>query len=71
MGNLDSQASPWPGLGGSHHLPPYNIICASPQAPHPNGILSQDSQVGIPKLPKLGFSRLWGPITSRADLGLR
>jgi hypothetical protein len=25
----------------------------------------------IPKVPKLGFLQLWGPITSRADLGLR
>jgi hypothetical protein len=26
--NTDSQNSPRPGLGGSHHLPPYNILCA-------------------------------------------
>jgi hypothetical protein len=25
--NLDSQDSPWPELGGSHHLPPYSILC--------------------------------------------
>jgi len=24
---IDSQDSPWPGLGGSYHLPPYSIIC--------------------------------------------
>jgi len=28
--NSDSQDSPRPGLGGSHHLPPYIIFCASP-----------------------------------------
>jgi hypothetical protein len=28
--NTDSQDSPRPGLGGSHHLPPYNILCAWP-----------------------------------------
>jgi len=44
MGNLDSQDLPWPGLGGSHHLPPYSILCASPWGPHPNGILSRDSK---------------------------
>ncbi len=47
---LDSLYSPQPGLGGSHHLPPYSIICAPPWVPHPNGFLSQDSQVGVPKL---------------------
>jgi len=26
--NMDSQDSPWPGLGGSHHLPPYSILYA-------------------------------------------
>ncbi len=31
MGNLNSQDSPRPGLGGIHHLPPYNILCASPR----------------------------------------
>jgi hypothetical protein len=50
---------------------PYNILCASPRGPHPNGILSWDSQVKVPKLPKLGFSRLWGPITLHEDFRLR
>jgi len=27
--------------------------------------------VGVPKFPQLGFLRLWGPITLRADLQLR
>jgi hypothetical protein len=69
-GNSDSQDSPRPRLGGSHHLPPYNILCASPQGPHPNGILSRDSQMGVPKLPKLRLPQLWGPITLRANLWL-
>jgi hypothetical protein len=63
MGDLDSQDSPWPGLGGSHHLPPYRLLCASPQGPHPNDILL--------KLPKLGPLRLWAPITLHADLWLK
>jgi hypothetical protein len=58
-------------LGGSDHLPPCSILCASPQGPHPNGILSRDSQVEVSKLPKLGLLRLWGPITSCVDLWLR
>ncbi len=56
---------------GNHHLIPYSILCASPQGSHPNHILSQDSQVGVPKFPKLGLPRLWGPITLCADLWLR
>jgi hypothetical protein len=48
--HFDSQNSPRPGLGGSHHLPPYNILCATPRGLHPNGTFSRDSQVGGPKL---------------------
>jgi hypothetical protein len=51
--NSDSQDSPWPELGGSHHLPLYNILCAWPQGQHPNVILSRDSQVGSPEIPKI------------------
>jgi hypothetical protein len=68
MGNPDTQDSPRLGLGGSHHHPPYSILYASPQGPHPNDFLSRDSQVGIPKLQHLGFLQLWGRITSCADL---
>jgi hypothetical protein len=28
--NTNSQDSTQPGLGGSHHLPPYSILCAWP-----------------------------------------
>jgi hypothetical protein len=41
----NSQYSPWPRLGGSHHLPPYIILCAWPWDLHLNVILFQDSQV--------------------------
>jgi hypothetical protein len=56
-GNTDTQDSPRPGLGGSHHLPPYSILCDSPRGPHPNGF-------SLPGLPGL-----WSPITLREDLG--
>ncbi len=36
-GNTDTQDSPRPKLGGSHHLPLYNILCGWPRSPHPNG----------------------------------
>jgi hypothetical protein len=70
-GNSNSQDSPWPGLGRSHHLPSYSIFFFSSQDSHPNGFLSRDSQVGVLKLPKLRLSRLWGPITLCVDLQLR
>jgi hypothetical protein len=71
MGNTDIQYSPQPGLGGSHHLPPYNILYTSPWGPYPNDFLSRDSQMGVPKSPRLGFPRFWGVITLWEDLGLR
>ncbi len=43
----NTQDSPRPGLGGSHHLPPYSILCSSPRGPHPNGF----SLPGLPGFP--------------------
>jgi hypothetical protein len=54
-GNTYLQDSPRPVLGGSRHLPPYSILCAWLGDQHPNVILSRDSQVGVPKFPKLGL----------------
>ncbi len=68
--NSDSQDSPLPRLKGSHHLPLYNILCVSPWGPHLNGILSQDSQVGIMEFPQLGLPQLWGPIILCANFRL-
>jgi hypothetical protein len=70
-GNSNTQDSSRPRLGGSHCLPPYSILRASPRGLHPNGILSWDSQVGVSKFPHLGLWRLWRPITSCADLRLQ
>jgi hypothetical protein len=71
MGNLDSQDSPRPRLGGSHHLPPYSIICACQWDWHSNGILFRDSQVGVSKFSELGLLQLWGRITFCANLRLK
>jgi hypothetical protein len=68
MGNTDSLDSPWPGLGGSHHLPPYSILCVTPPHLHPNGTFSRDSQSEVPKLSRFGLSGLWAFITSCPDL---
>jgi len=54
---LDSQDSPRPKLRGTHHLPPYSIICVTLHHSHPNGLLSQDSQGGVPKLSRFGLPR--------------
>jgi hypothetical protein len=67
---LDSQDSPQPELGGSHHLPPYSILCASPRHLHPNGFLSWNSQGGVPKLSRFGLPPLCGVITFCSDLRL-
>jgi len=68
FGLLDS---PRPELGGSHHLPPYNILCVSPRRLHPNGSFSQDSQVGVPKLSWVGVPGIWMTISLRPELGSR
>jgi len=68
---LDSLDSPRPGLEGSHHLPPYNILYSSPPHLHPNGFFSWDSQSGVPKLSWFGLSGLWTFITSRPELRSR
>jgi len=65
-GNTDTQDSPRPGLGGSHHLPPYSILCDSPRS-----YFSWDSRAGVPKSRQMGLPGLWSPITLRADLGSR
>jgi hypothetical protein len=41
--NSDTQDSPRPGLGGSHHLPLYNILCGYPRGP-----------LGSPEIAKVG-----------------
>jgi len=70
-GHFDTQDSPQLGLEGSHHLPLYSIICISPLRLHPNGSFSQDSQVGVPKLSRVGVSVLWTLIAPRPKLGSR
>jgi hypothetical protein len=71
IGNTDTQDSPRPGFGGSHHLPPYSILCSSPQRLHPNCYFSRDSWVGVPKSRQMRLLWFWSPITLRVDLQLR
>jgi hypothetical protein len=65
-GNTDTQKSPRPELGGSHHLPPYSILCDWPRSLHPNDFSLPNGKLRQRRLP-----RLWSPITLRADLRLR
>jgi len=46
--------------------PLYYTLCLSTKPT--SSFLFRDSQVGVPKLPKLGLPQLWGPITLCADL---
>jgi hypothetical protein len=67
---LDSLDSPRPGLRGSHHLPPYNIVYITPREPHPNDTFSRDSRGGVPKLSRVGLPGLWELISPGSDLRL-
>jgi hypothetical protein len=69
-GNTTSLDSPRPELGGSHHLPPYSILCVTLWRLHPNGFLSRDSQSGVPKLSRFGLPGLWTVIASCSNLRL-
>jgi hypothetical protein len=66
---LDSLDSPRPRLGGSHHLPPYSILCSSLPHLHPNGSFPRNSQSGFPKLSRFRLLGLWMLITFHPKLG--
>jgi hypothetical protein len=71
MGKLELTKFTTSRTWGKPPLPLYNILCASPRDPHPNGILSRDSQMGVPKFPNLGLPQLWGPIILCSNLWSR
>jgi len=60
MGNLGSQDSPRPRLGGSHHLPCYSILCTSPRGPHLNGFFVLGLPLGNPEIAKVGILAILG-----------
>jgi len=70
MGNTNSLDSPRPGLKGSHHLPPYSIICVTSPHSHLNGFYSRDSQRGVLKVSQFGLPGLWELITPGSYLRL-
>jgi hypothetical protein len=67
---LDSLDSSRPELEGSHHLPPYIILCVTPRELHPNGTFSRDSKGGVPKLSRVELPGLWTLISPGFDLRL-
>jgi hypothetical protein len=70
-GHFDTQDSPRPGLGGSHHLPPYSILCATSRRLHPNdslffpGLPSWSPEI-VPKLSRNCPG--WSPETLGANI---
>jgi hypothetical protein len=59
------------GLGGSHHLPPYNILYGLPWGLHPNVIFLRIPKSRVSKFPKLRLSSLWMPIFFCENLWLK
>ncbi len=80
MGNTNTRDSPRPGLGGSHHLPPYSIFCTSPRGLHLNGFSLPGLPNGSPKIapvrtpatlePHNFASRPWIKVRSKEKLQL-
>ncbi len=66
-GDMDSLDSPRPRFGGSHHLPPYSILCVTPPHPRPNDFLLWDSQGGVSKLSRFGLPKICNVITICSD----
>jgi hypothetical protein len=50
--NTYSQDSPWHGLGGSHHLPPYSILCLA-MGPTPKCHFVLGFPSGNPEIPNI------------------
>jgi hypothetical protein len=77
-GNMDTQDSPRSGLGGSHHLPPYSILCDWPRSLHPNGFSLTGFPSGSPEITPIGTlvtlephkftSKPWIEMRSKAKL---
>jgi hypothetical protein len=53
--NSDSQNSPRPRLGGSHHLPPYSIFYGWPHDQHPKCHFVLGLPSGSPEIPTIGI----------------
>jgi hypothetical protein len=74
-GHFGPQDSPRPGLGGSHHLPPYSILCDAPLRLHPNGSLFPRTPKlesrNCPEIVPVGVPGLWELITPDCQVWLQ
>jgi hypothetical protein len=68
-GNLDYLTHHGPDSGEATTFPPYSILYSFPPRLHPNGIFSQDSQVGVSKLSRVGIPGFWTATAPRPELG--
>ncbi len=65
-GHFDTQDSPWPELGGSHHLPPYSILYNAPRGLRPNALFPGTPKLesrNCPEIVPVGVLGLWELIT--------
>jgi hypothetical protein len=60
-GNTDTLDSPRPGLRGSHHLPPYSILCGWPWRLHPNDFSLSRLPSGSLEIASVGTSATLEP----------
>ncbi len=60
-GNTNTQDSSQPELGGSHHLPPYIILCGWPHSLHPNGFSLPGLPSGSSEIAPMGTSATLKP----------
>ncbi len=66
-GNTDTQDSPWPKLAGSHHLPPYSILCSLRRSLHPNDYFSETPKFESQNFPGLESRNFGRPYLSTAE----
>jgi hypothetical protein len=59
--NMDSQNSPHSNLGEATTFALIVLYVSSHGTSTQMSFLSRNSQVGVPKFPKLGLPQLWGP----------
>jgi hypothetical protein len=67
-GNTNSLDSSRPGLGGSHHLPPYSILCVTPRTHTRMPLCPGTPKVESQNCPKI--IPVWTPRTSRGHNSL-
>ncbi len=70
-GHFGPQDTLRPGLRGSHHLPPYSILCSSRQRLHPNGTNSKLESRNCPEIVPVEVPGLWELITLDSHIRLR